>query len=91
MFNPEKFEAVAMLKLSDEERELIYNDVRALTESFGALLNVDTDKVEPLVSVLDLHTILREDVSDRIISRDEILSNAQEQYDGYFVVPETLD
>ena len=52
---------------------------------------VDTDGVEPLVTVLDLKNVLREDVSSQLVSRDTLLENAPEEYDGYFQVPKTID
>ena len=47
--------------------------------------------MQPLVSVLDIKNVLREDIEAKTISRDEILENAPEQYDGYFQVPGTLE
>ena len=91
MLEIKNYEAVTMLDLPEGERELIGGLAGALAESFGALENVDTDGVEPLVSVLSLHTILREDVSEKFLTREELMSNAPEQYDGYFQVPGTLE
>jgi len=62
-----------------------------LEESFNELSKVDTDGVEPLVSVLNFNSALREDVSVRLVSRDEILANSPDQYDGYFQVPRTIE
>jgi aspartyl/glutamyl-tRNA(Asn/Gln) amidotransferase C subunit len=40
--------------------------------------------------VLNLQNVLREDAAKKLLSREELLSNAPEQYDGYFQVPGTL-
>ena len=85
-----KYEAVAMLDLSDDERELLSARASALEESFAALDCIDTEGVEPLVSVLDLCNALREDACEKLLARDEILSNAPEHSDGYFLVPHTV-
>ena len=86
------YEAIAKLKLSDAERELISAGVEMLTGSFKALESVDTSSTEPLVTVLDICNVLRDDVAPvKTISRDELLSGAPEQYNGYFQVPKTLD
>ena len=91
MLNIKKYESVAMLDLSDGERELLCERATVLTEGFDALEAIVTDGIEPLVSVLDLHTILREDISVKFSKRDDIMANAPEQCDGYFQVPGTLD
>ena len=85
------FEAMAMLDLTDEERERIGARFRGLSDNFDVIGQIDTDNVQPLVSVLELRNIMREDTAGKTLTREEILSNAPEQYDGYFQVPGTLE
>jgi len=85
------YEAMAKLKLDDKTRSWIQNSMNYLEESFHKLEQVDTKDVEPLVSVLELQNVLRNDVSMKFITRDELLANAPEEYDGYFQVPKTLE
>ena len=84
-------ETMAMLDLSDAERERLSEQLKVITDRFESLAQIDTDGVEPLVTVLDLHNILREDVSEKLLTREELLSNAPARYDGYFQVPGTLE
>jgi len=91
MIDITKYEAMAMFDLSDEERGKLCTRAGELVESFSALESIDTGGVEPLVSVLDTRNVLRGDMSERILTRDEIMANAPEQYDGYFRVPGTLE
>ena len=91
MFDIAKYEAMAMLDLPDDERGALGKRAAALAESFAALDEIDAGGVLPLVSVLDIHTVLRQDVSEKILTRDEIMANAPEQRDGYFQVPGTLE
>ena len=84
------YEAMAMLDLQEDERELIGGRFDAVTCGFAALGQIDTECVAPLVTVLDLNNVLREDVAYKLLTRDEVLANAPEQYDGYFQVPGTL-
>ena len=87
----EKYEHVAMLRLSNEERETLAGSAGAIVESFNALDKIDTEGIEPLVSVLNINTVLREDIHEKLLTRDEIMANAPEQQDGYFRVPGTLE
>ena len=91
MENITDYEAMAKLALCETERQRISGLADMLTDSFRELAEVDTSGAQPLVTVLDIQNILRDDIAVKNISRDEILSNAPEQYDGYFQVPKTLD
>ena len=91
MLDIRKYESVAMFDLPGEERDLIARRAGALLEGFGRLEAVVTDGTEPLVAVLDIHTVLREDLSVKFSTRDDIMANAPEQCDGFFQVPGTLD
>ena len=86
----EEYESMMMFDLSDGERAQLSLRMESLADSFAALEQIDTDSVEPLISVLELHNVLREDVPAKFVTREELLSNAPEQLDGYFKVPGTL-
>ena len=91
MRNIRDYEAMAMLSLPDDERGRIESRYNSLLAGFETLRQVETKGVEPLVSVLDITTVFREDIAKKLLTREEILSNAPEQYDGYFQVPGTLE
>ena len=85
------YESMAMLDLPDSERVGLAARFDEITGAFSALDAFDTSDVEPLVSVLDFHSVLREDEAEKFISREELLKNAPEQHDGYFQVPATIE
>jgi len=91
MYDVSNYEAMAMLELENEKREQLSERFNAVVERFALLDDIPADGVEPLVTVLTLNNVLREDVSEKHLSRDDILKNAPEQYDGYFQVPGTLE
>jgi len=82
---------MAMLDLPESEREMLKERFDAITDEFTALDGYDTSEVEPLVTVLDVQNVMREDVAAKYMTRDELLKNAPEQHDGYFQVPATID
>ena len=86
-----EYESMAMLDLPELERARLKERFNEITSGFSALDAFDTSEVEPLVSVLDFNSVLREDEAEKFISRDELLKNAPEQHDGYFQVPATID
>ena len=80
-----------MLELLRAERETLKERFESIENGFSALDGFDTSKAEPLVTVLEVHNILREDIAEKFIRREELLKNAPEQSDGYFRVPATID
>jgi len=91
MDNIKDYEAMAELDLPEDERRQISAWADMLIGSFEAMKSIDTDAVEPpLSTVLAQSNVLREDVSVKVFSREEILANAPMQYDGYFQVPKTF-
>jgi len=86
----DEYAAIEKLKLTDEENTWIKNCLDTLADSFNELSSVDTDNVEPLITVLDVKNVLRDDISMKMLPRDDLLSNAPEQYEGYYQVPRTI-
>ena len=91
MRNFTDYEEMAMLDMPQTEREALEKRFREITDKFTALETYETDGAEPLVTVLDSYNIFREDISSKFIPREELLSNAPEQHDGYFQVPAAID
>ena len=85
------YEPMAKLSLDSETRAWADDIIARLEGEFSKLESISADGVEPLVTVLDLKNVLREDVSCQIVSRETLLENAPEEYDGYFQVPKTLE
>ena len=85
------YEPMAKLSLDGESRAWADDIIARLEGEFEKMEKVDTEGVEPLITVLDLRNVLREDVSCQIVERDTLLANAPEEYDGYFQVPKTID
>jgi len=86
-----QYEAMVMLDLQEAEREQLGERAEDLASGFDELEQIETDGTEPLVTVLDAQNVMRDDIAEKLLSRDEILANAPEQQDGYFQVPGTLD
>ena len=91
MENIKEFEATAKLSLPESERKTISGKAEMLIKSFNELENAGADGLEPMVTVLDIQNVLRRDVSVKKFTREEMLKNAPEQYDGYFQAPKTID
>ena len=51
------------------------------------LNEVDTTGVEPMAHPYPLGNVMREDIVEHEISKQDLLANAPEEEDGYFKVP----
>ena len=87
----EKYEPMAKLLVEADKREWAEDILTRLEGEFDGFAVVDTDGVEPMVSVVDICNVLREDVSAQTVSRETLLENAPAEYDGYFEVPKTIE
>jgi len=85
------YEKMAKLELTEEERQIISRLTEEMVQDLTVFEDIDTSGIEPLVSVLNIENIMREDVSVKMLPHEELLSAAPEQYGGYFQVPKTLE
>ena len=85
------YEPMAKLSLDSESRAQADDIIARLESEFEKMEKIDTEGIEPLITVLDLKNVLREDVSVQVVSRDTLLENAPAEYDGYFEVPKTIE
>ena len=85
------YEAMAKLDLSEADRGWASDRADMLIDSFNRLTDIDVSGVEPLITVLDVKNVFREDVGVKMLPREELLANAPEQYGGYFKVPKTIE
>ena len=90
MLDIKEYEVMMMFDLPESEREMLSLRLNSLEETFAALEKIETDGTEPLVTVLTLSNIMREDKHEKLYSREELLKNAPEQSEGYFQVPGTI-
>ena len=90
MENISEYEAMSKLDLPVEERKQISDLADMLMNSFNGFAEIDAEGVEPMYTVLDIRNVLREDISAKMVSREELLENAPMQYDGFFQVPRTI-
>lgn len=78
---------LARLTLSEEEKERYTEQLSRILDYFNQLNEVNTENVEPMIHVLPLRNVMREDYVNRSNNRDEILKNAPLEENGFFRVP----
>lgn len=86
-----KVARLARLKVEEKDLERYGSQLTNILKFVEQLEEVDTKNVEPLASVVDIKLRLRDDaVTDGGIQKD-VLANAPEKMEGFFVVPKVVE
>ncbi len=87
----DRIASLSMLKLDDEKRKMLQQNLSEILEHAERLNELDTDGVEPTTYILQQQNIFREDAVTQQWERKSMLQNAPEQEDGCFVVPKVVE
>ena len=85
-----KIANLSKINLSDAELENLKYELNKILDWVDDLKKIDTSKVEPMLSVFDENMKMREDKVEQTKS-DEILLNAPEKKENFFVVPKVIE
>ncbi len=78
---------LARLELDEQEFERYAGQLSTILEHIDKISELDLSQVEPLLHVLDLESVMREDEPTPSLSREDALANGPEVQDGAFRVP----
>jgi aspartyl-tRNA(Asn)/glutamyl-tRNA(Gln) amidotransferase subunit C len=78
------------LGISEVEAEKFSGQFSSIIDYFNMLNEVDTDTVPPASDIVNAENVLREDVIQPSMSREEFLKNAPQSERGYIKVPTVL-
>ncbi len=81
---------LARLQFNAEEKEIIKKDLQRMIHFVDKLNEVDTANVEPLLHMSDQVNVLREDIVQGSITREEGLKNAPDTDGVFFRVPKVI-
>jgi len=81
---------LARLEFSTQEKEDIKKDLRRMIEFVEKLGELNTAGVEPLLHMSPAINVLREDVPEGSVSREEALANAPSTDGAYFKTPKVI-
>lgn len=82
---------LSRLKIEDDKIAATENEFNKILGWVDQLAEVDTDAVEPLVSVNENHLQMRADVVTDGNCPDDILANAPMKEYGYYCVPKVVE
>lgn len=85
-----KLAHLARLEFSEQELDLMMNDLDKMLAFVDRINELDLEEVEPLVYMNPEVDKMREDVAKLDTSKDEALRNAPDRDTDYFRVPRVL-
>ncbi len=86
-----KVARLARLKVDDKDLERYGGQLTNILKFVEQLEEVNTDNVEPLANVVDIKLRLRADAVTDGGLQTEVLANAPEKMEGFFVVPKVVE
>jgi aspartyl-tRNA(Asn)/glutamyl-tRNA(Gln) amidotransferase subunit C len=82
---------LSRIAVKDDEVAHLQSELNAILAFIEQLRGVDVENVEPMTSVMPMQLKKREDeVTDGFIA-DEIVANAPQREDHFFVVPKVVE
>tara|TARA_B100000941_G_scaffold287330_2_gene262319 strand:- start:123 stop:407 length:285 start_codon:yes stop_codon:yes gene_type:complete len=85
-----KIANLSKINLSDKELENLKHELNKILDWVDDLKKVDTKMVEPMLSVFNENMKMRDDKVE-LTNTDEILSNAPDKKENFFVVPKVIE
>lgn len=82
---------LARIRVPDASLDGLAHELSAILAWIEQLNEVDTTDVPPMTSVVEMSLPWRGDVVDDGNIRDQVLGNAPETADGFFVVPKVVE
>lgn len=87
----EHLSKLALLELSEEEKEELSKQLGDILDYFAKLDDIDTDNVDPTTHPIEgLSNVFRKDEPWESLSNEEATKNTKYKQDGYFKAPRIL-
>ena len=87
----ERLQKLNQLNLTEEETAKILSFFETAAKDAEILDTVNTDNVERMVYLMPMTNIIREDITKKLFTRDQLQEQAPEAMDGYWQVPRLVD
>ena len=86
-----KIAKLSRIKIKDDEIDELSNQLSSIVSWVEQLNEVNTDNIEPLSNVSMTKLPLRKDIENIKDNSKEVLFNAPDKLENYFVVPKVVE
>ncbi len=87
----EKVARLARLELSEQEKEILGNQLEQILSYMEQLNRLDTTGIEPTSHAIPVYNAFREDETKPSLRKEGVLKLAPDQEDGHFKVPRIIE
>jgi aspartyl-tRNA(Asn)/glutamyl-tRNA(Gln) amidotransferase subunit C len=87
----EHIASLARIGLTDDEIEVLREQLSRILEQFEVLQQLDTSGVEPTGHAVQLQGVMRDDVPDDSLESNDVLLNAPQREGEFFRVKAVLE
>ena len=86
-----KVSKLAKIKINEKEETKLIEELNNILGWVDELKKVNTEEIEPMLSVFNESMVMRKDEVSSEISDELVLKNAPEIKSGFFVVPKVVE
>ena len=86
-----KVSKLAKIRINEREESKLIEELNTILGWVDELKKVDTEKIEPMLSVFNESMVMRKDEVFSETSDELVLKNAPESKSGFFVVPKVVE
>ena len=86
-----KVAKLARIEINEEEEITLIAELNNILGWVDELKQVNTENVEPMLSVFNESMPMREDKAESNFDNTQILNNSPEKNSGFFVVPKVVE
>ena len=86
-----KVSKLAKIRINEREEKKLIEELNNILGWVDELKKVDTEKIEPMLSVFNESMVMRKDEVSSEISDELVLKNAPQSKSGFFVVPKVVE
>ena len=86
-----KVSKLAKIRINEQEETKLIEELNNILRWVDELKKVDTEKIEPMLSVFNESMVMRRDEVFSETSDELVLKNAPESKSGFFVVPKVVE
>ena len=86
-----KLAKLARLSLNNKQLDSLEKDLTSIVSFIDQLKEINTDKIDPTSNSLNQDLILRDDIAENKLSKEDLLRNVPDSELGFFVVPKVIE
>jgi len=86
-----KISKLARISVSDQQASVLEKNLNSILSFVNQLNELNTEKIQPISTISSQKLIMRDDVVKVSNQKEDILKNAPEKNNSYYIVPKVVE